>query len=90
MLAVGTGTRADLIYAARINSTQLSRYLGFLVDNRLLEERKTARNKKVYHLTAEGEKALWKLREIIQMLGVDERVDARSYAEARLERLARV
>jgi predicted transcriptional regulator len=90
MLAVGTGTRADLMYAARINSIQLSRYLSFLVDNGLLEERKTARDKKVYHLTAEGEKALWKLREIIQLLGVDEGVDTRGYAEVRLERLVRV
>jgi len=90
MLAVGTGTRADLMYVARVNSTQLNRYLNFLVNNCLLEERKSAKDKKVYHLTAEGERALGKLQEIIKLLGVDGELDTRSHAEVRLERLARV
>ena len=90
MLAVGSGTRADLMYVARVNSTQLKRYLDFLVNNGLMEERKHGRANRLYHVTPEGKKALGKLQEIIDLLGVDKGLDTQAHTAARLWRLTKV
>ncbi len=64
------------MYVGRINSHQLNRYLDFLLSNGLLEETTSRRSAPIYQVTPHGEKALAKLQEIIDMLGVDDNVDA--------------
>ena len=70
-LAVGSGTKTDLMYASRINSQQLKRYLTFLISNGLLQAATSRENRAEYAITQRGENALSKLQEIISLLGVD-------------------
>jgi predicted transcriptional regulator len=72
MLAVGSGTKTDIMYAGRVNSQQLKRYLTFLVSNGLMAEATPMGSRTEYTTTEHGKDALSKLQEIIGMLGVDE------------------
>ena len=75
MLVVGSGTKTDFMYAGRINSQQLTRYLDFLLSNGLVAQSDSVGNSSTYTTTTRGHEALHKLQEIIDMLGVDETDD---------------
>ena len=75
MMAIGAGTEADFMYAGRINSRQLNRYLEFLLNYGLVEKDASENNSAIYRLTPRGRVALSKLQGIIDLLGVDDDVD---------------
>lgn len=76
MLTLRYGTKADFMYAGRLNSNQLNRYMSFMLSNGLMEEHRNGGNGAHYRVTTHGEKALGKLHDIIVMLGIDD--DAKS------------
>ena len=72
ILAVGSGTKTDFLYEARLNSRQLNKYLGLLLDKGLLVEAEPERGRAIYQVTAQGNEVLARLREIIDLLGMSE------------------
>jgi len=74
MLALRYGTKTDFMYAGRLNSRQLNRYMSFMVSNGLMEEHRNGGNGARYQVTAHGEEALGKLHNIMELLGMDDEV----------------
>lgn len=71
ILAVGSGTKSDFMYAGQVNSQQLNRYMDFLLSNDFLKETASESKPITYQVTPHGDKALATLQEIIGLLGVD-------------------
>jgi predicted transcriptional regulator len=71
ILAKGSGTKTDFMYAGQLNSQQLNRYMDFLLSNSFLKETPSESRPTIYQVTPDGDKALAKLQEIIRLLGVD-------------------
>ena len=76
MLAVGFGTKTDFMYAGRLNSQQLNRYMAFMLGNGLLDEAPSEGNSTLYRISPRGEKALSKLQEIMGLLGLGADADS--------------
>lgn len=72
MLAVGSGLKTRFMYGGGLNSGQLKRYLDLLLNKGLLTEANSETDRTVYRITPQGEKALAKLQEIIDLLRVGE------------------
>lgn len=71
MLAVGSGTKTDFMYAGQVNSRQLNRYMDFLLSHNFLKQTASGNKPVTYRVTPRGDRALGKLQEIIRLLGVD-------------------
>ena len=68
MLIVGSGPKTRFMYSGGLNSRQLKRYLDFLLESGLLTEADSEAGRTVYRITPQGEEALAKLQEIIDLV----------------------
>lgn len=71
LLAVEAGTKADLMFAGRLNSDQLKRYLQFMIDNGLKKEVSREGAGCIYVTTENGRKVLAQVGSIIDFVGID-------------------